>query len=249
MASNNSTPASTRAQQPLRDLRDEDQWLDDTPLHLVQPFGKGLFRHGISFVPASSGDLATTVESDKSHGQTVSQLYLSKVLKKPQDSETHRSASAPPAPPSGITKVCEVCKAAIEPTSAVASDPTERSHEASLVHQVCLPHSHPPSALDRGRMGLVVLESQGWDPDARKGLGAAGQGVAFPIKAQPKTDTHGIGVVVPRGFGKTKAAEKPKLLDAGKVRKQHAIDKKRTEKLQQEIFGRAELDRYLGSGA
>lgn len=98
-------------------------------------------------------------------------------------------------------------------------------------------------------MGLSVLENQGWDPDSRTGLGAGGQGAHYPIKVKPKDNNLGIGVVVPKAFRIKKEKEKPKLLDAKKVRKMAADDRKRTDKLQQQIFGRVDLERYLGKDA
>lgn len=217
---------------------------DDVPLHHRRPFGSGLRRNEIKFVPASSEDPKATEQSRaRPHGQTVSDLYLSMVLKKPDPAAQQATVVEEPA-----VELCEVCKMPLTAASETAA--TDGSHhEASIAHQVCLTHSHPPSALDRGRMGLSVLESQGWDPDARSGLGAGGQGVQHPIKVKPKAGNLGIGVVVPKDFGGKMGKEKPKLLDAKKVRKMAAEDRKRADKLQQQIFGRADLERYLGNGA
>jgi hypothetical protein len=95
-------------------------------------------------------------------------------------------------------------------------------------------------------MGLNILESYGWDPDARAGLGAAQQGIQFPLKPKPKDDQLGIGVVVPKDVPKRK--EKPELLDAGKVRKMAQQDKKRAERLRQQFYGNPDLEKYLGPG-
>lgn len=230
------------------DEHNED--LDDIPLHRKKPFGSGLRRNEIKFVPAAADDGAITSSTGgKSQGQSVSDFYLNMVLKRPQETGAH------PAKETAI-EVCEVCRMpmniAPRDTNQDAAIGKAGHHEASIAHQVCLTHSHPPSALDRTRMGLSVLESQGWNPDARAGLGAAGQGVHYPIKVKPKDDKLGIGVVVPKDFqGKkkeTKEKEKPKLLDAKKVRKMVAEDRKRTDMLQKQIFGKVDLEKYLGSG-
>ncbi|KAK7750489.1 hypothetical protein SLS62_007568 [Diatrype stigma] len=135
-----------------------------------------------------------------------------------------------------IPSVCEICKLPLDEDQAVpGGTSTLRPHEASLAHQVCLEHSHPPSALDRSRMGMGVLQSQGWDPDSRQGLGAAHQGIQFPLKAKPKRDTMGIGVEVPKDFV-PKKKEKTQTYDAKKVRKMVAEDRKRQEKLREQIF-------------
>ncbi|CAN8103095.1 unnamed protein product [Discula destructiva] len=98
-------------------------------------------------------------------------------------------------------------------------------------------------------MGLSILEAAGWDPDARTGLGAEGQGVQHPIKVKPKDDRLGVGVVVPKDFLAKRVKEKPKLLDAKRVRKMAVEDRKRTDRLQEQIFGKVDLERYLGKGA
>lgn len=224
-----------------RDPDDDD--CDDVPLHHKKPFGSGLRRNEIKFVPASTEDPSVTSrENNRPNGTSVSDFYLNMVLKKQADDSSPTDRTKPEAdePP-----ICEICKL---PLATNAKNTTH--HEASIAHQVCLAHSHPPSAVDRTRMGLSVLESQGWDPDARLGLGADGQGAQFPIKVRPKDDNLGIGVVVPKDFGRMKKQkEKPKQLDAGKVRKMAAEDRRRTDKLQQQIFGRVDLERYLGKGA
>lgn len=70
----------------------------------------------------------------------------------------------------------------------------------------------------------------------------------FPIKAKPKDDKLGIGVVLPKP-GKVKKKEKPQKLDAGKVRKLQERDKRKGERLA-EIFYRSEdVERYLGGGS
>lgn len=94
-------------------------------------------------------------------------------------------------------------------------------------------------------MGLSVLEAQGWNPDSRRGLGAAQQGMQYPIKAKEKNNTLGIGVQVPKYLA-SRMKEKPQKLDAGKVRKKAAEDKKRRERLHQQFYGNGELEKYLG---
>jgi hypothetical protein len=109
-----------------------------------------------------------------------------------------------------------------------------------LAHQVCLTHSHPPSHLDRNRKGLAYLSSYGWDPDARVGLGASGQGIQYPIKSKPKDDKLGIGVVLPKEADRRKK-EKVEKLDAGKIRKLHEKDKKKAERLRVDMLIRVEV--------
>lgn len=241
---------------------EHDDGFDDIPLQHKRPFGSGLRRNEIKFVPASSseGGIVSSNPSStggKTQGQSISDFYLNMVLKNPSESAASTQALSSKT---GIEEeICEVCKMPMRrslskdsPNANTGDDTTiqrkaSHHHEASIAHQVCLTHSHPPSALDRTRMGLSVLESQGWDPDSRTGLGAEGQGVHYPIKLKPKDDNLGIGVVVPKDF-QPKKKEKPKFLDAKKVRKMAAEDRKRTDQLQKQIFGKVDLERYLGSG-
>lgn len=227
----------------------EDDGFDDIPLHHRKPFGSGLKRKEIKFVRASSGDLSSTDQPPQvASGKSISDLYLSLVL--PKNRNRSRAESEDIAPP----VVCTVCKLPLSSTPLASDDGSGSTskagshHEASLAHQVCLTHSHPPSALDRNRMGLRNLESYGYDPDARQGLGASGEGIQFPLKVKPKDDTLGIGAVIPKDF-QPKKKEKPQKLDAKKIRKMAQEDRKKTERLHQQIFGRVDLDRYLGNGS
>ncbi|KAB5523953.1 hypothetical protein GE09DRAFT_1153181 [Coniochaeta sp. 2T2.1] len=214
---------------------------EDIPLHHKRPFGSGLKRKPIAFVPASDGDLSSTFERSKPNA-SIADLYLSLVLPEEASKTTATKDT-----------VCEVCRLPLtsNPEEGRESTPdlavlSKKHHESSLAHQVCLTHSHPPSALDRTRVGLNILESHGWDPDARAGLGAEQQGIQFPLKPKVKDDKVGIGVVVPKDLPKKK--EKPKTMDAGKVRKMAARNKKRDEALRRQFYGNGEVEKYLGPG-
>lgn len=235
------------------DENEQDDFMDDTPLHQQRAFAEGLSRKPISFVPASSGNLKTTEQPGEPANKSVSDLYLNIVLSK-------QTASSAPASPGSSSRaaeepqICPVCKVPVTSSQhrshSQESGPSAQAktsrHEASFVHQVSLEHSHPPSSIDRSRMGLSVLESQGWDPDARRGLGASGQGIQFPLKPVPKDDTRGLGLVVPKEFEGKKKEKKPALLHAGKVRKMAQEDRNKADKLRQHFYGNPDLDRYLG---
>lgn len=217
---------------------------EEVPLQHRRPFGSGLKRKRVVFVPASSSNpnsIDGTKPSEPS--KSVSDIYLSIVLPKEEATKavsTHDTSVAKP-------DLCDICKLPMDEDSKAASTEraSSRPHEASIAHQVCMSHSHPPSALDRSRMGLGVLQAQGWDPDGRAGLGASQQGISFPIKARPKNDTLGLGVKVPKVIA-TKKKEKPQLLDAKKVRKMVADDKKHHEKLRHQFYGNPDVEKYLG---
>ncbi|KAK8051209.1 G-patch domain-containing protein [Apiospora rasikravindrae] len=184
---------------------------DDIPLEHKKPFSAGLRRKLIQFVPASSEETTSTEQNraTSTPAKSIEDIYLNIVMP-PRD-----TASAPPES-SASQILCELCQLPID-------DGATASHETSISHQVCLEHSHPPSALDRSRMGLAVLQSQG----------------------EAKEDTLGIGVQVPKDLEKWKK-EKPQKLDAAKVRKKAAEDKKRREKLQRQFYGNPDIEKYLG---
>ncbi|KAI0387841.1 hypothetical protein F5Y04DRAFT_241106 [Hypomontagnella monticulosa] len=219
----------------------------DIPLQDKRPFGSGLKRKRVVFVPASSGDLNTTEASAATKpSQSVSDLYLSIVL--PKEKESARSTPVESSGTATGPQLCDICQLPVNEGSEDSEEVKvgSRPHEASIAHQVCIAHSHPPSALDRSRMGLNVLQSQGWDPDSRKGLGIEQQGMQFPIKVKPKNDTLGIGVQVPKNLPVKK--EKVQTYDAKKVRKMVLENKKRHEKLRRQFYGNPDVEKYLGSG-
>lgn len=57
-----------------------------------------------------------------------------------------------------------------------------------------LPRTHTPSSIDRSRMGLKYMEKYGFDVDARRGLGATGEGILHPIIPKEKRDNYGLGI-------------------------------------------------------
>lgn len=246
----------------------------EIPLQDQRVFGAGIKRQRVKFVPSSSSSSTPTPSTTAS--KSVSALYMSLVLPhdtSPTD-ESRESNPKYRSPSTALTdnsvssnsEVCEICKLPISATSssvvATASDdnddlpslaepgiqpqPRPRPHEASLAHQVCLTHSHPPSHLDRTRKGLAYLSAYGWDPDSRLGLGAEGQGIAFPIKTKPKDDKLGIGVVVPKSAEKRK--EKLHKMDAGRVRKAYEKDKKKGERLREMFYMSDDVERHLRGG-
>jgi G-patch domain len=217
----------------------EDDY-DDIPLQHKRPFGAGLHKQRIAFVPASDSQLQSVDDLSATKPQVdFADLYLSMVL--PKDAgKKQADDSTPPeeVPLQTAAETCPICKLPVSPAD-------RETHEASFAHQVCLPHSHPPSALDRNRMGLNYLSTYGWDPDARKGLGFGQQGIQYPIKPKVKDNKLGIGIEIPKGLPPPK--EKEKLLDAKQVRKMAAKDKKKAERLHRELFGDNKLEKYLGS--
>ncbi|KAI5463707.1 hypothetical protein BGZ63DRAFT_402987 [Mariannaea sp. PMI_226] len=214
---------------------------EDIPLHRKQAFGAGLKRKRVEFVPAKDPDASFAVTAQpKSTSTAIGDLYASIVLKEDSSSKGASSSSTPThesAPQGESADICPVCSL---PTTA-SSGP----HEVSLAHQVCLTHSHPPSALDRSRMGLRALKSQGWDPDARKGLGREGEGMMYPIKVVAKEDTLGVGAKIPESVRKKDKVEKPKKLNPKEMRKLAEKERQRNERLHGEIFGRVDVEKYL----
>jgi hypothetical protein len=230
----------------------------EVPLQDQRVFGAGIKRQRVRFVPSSS----STPAPNAPPSQSISDFYLSLVLsKKPSpfvtatkttsQQEASAEESIETAQEPSNSEVCNVCKLPLTSTNSTAIIETEdaatdsRPHEASIAHQVCLTHSHPPSHLDRNRKGLGILSSYGWDPDSRLGLGASGQGIQFPIKVKQKDDKMGIGLVLPKDIDKMKRKKKEKM-DAGKVRKMYDEDKRKGERLREMFYRNDDVERYLG---
>jgi hypothetical protein len=219
--------------------KDDDDEDVDVPLQHLKPFGSGLRRKQITFVPEASKNTDPARSAKPPTPTSIANMYLSLVL--PKDSQL-------PAPELDPEERCEVCQL---PLDVVTSNDDLRAsngrrHEASLAHQVCLTHSKPPSALDRSRMGLAVLQAQGWDPDSGTGLGAEEQGMQYPIKPKRKDNNLGLGMEIPKNFEPKRA--KVEKLDAKKSRKLAVDEKKRRERLQQHFYGNSDLEKYFGSG-
>ncbi|KAA8570701.1 hypothetical protein MFRU_011g02340 [Monilinia fructicola] len=231
----------------------------EIPLQDQRVFGAGIKRKRVKFVPSTSSSTIQPTASSNS-ATSISDFYLKLVLSK--DSRGSEITQTESSIPSRDPAVCEVCKLPLStgPEAIIAEDMADsldtsntissikpRPHEASLAHQVCLNHSHPPSHVDRNRKGLAYLSSYGWDPDSRRGLGASGQGIQYPIKPKPKDDKLGIGEVLPKDNGIRKP-EKIRKLDAGKVRKLHEKDRKKGEMLREMFYRNDDVERYLAGG-
>ncbi|VUC33340.1 unnamed protein product [Clonostachys rosea] len=231
---------------------DGDEEEEDIPLHHKKPFGSGLKRKKIEFVRATEPDeTAATASASRIKASAIGDLYASIVLgpssassgtptPTPEVVGEGEAEGATPQDASDQT-ICPVCLLPI--TTSISK------HNASLAHQVSLEHSHPPSALDRSRMGLKALEAQGWNPDARRGLGKEGEGMRYPIKVSAKEDNLGIGATIPEvKEGEAKVA-KEKPMSVKELKAAQAKDRTKTEKLQREIFGSVDVDKYLKRGA
>lgn len=221
---------------------DEDE-TDDIPLHHKRAFGAGLKRQRVEFVRAQDLDAGIQPQPlNPVASSSIGDIYASIVLgsKKGDDTDTKSKEDT--------VQICDICSLPI--TTSITD------HEASLAHQVSVSHSHPPSALDRSRMGLRTLTSKGWDPDARIGLGRGGEGMRYPIKIAAKEDTLGIGAAEAAKARQEEAAKKKQAVVEAPVKvltgKEMQIlaekEKKKAVKLQAEIFGRADIDKYLKRG-
>lgn len=229
----------------MSDADDDDEL--ETPLQDQRTFGAGLKLKQVKFVSSSTtdhGDIAASSVQAR-NAEDISNRYLDLVLPSRPDVQHVTPTLLGSKQDVQAMILCEVCN------QPVSSKTSTTSHDASLVHQICLPHSHPPSAIDRKRKGLSILAAHGWDPDARLGLGAHGQGRTIPIKTVSKDDKLGIGVVLPKGELEKRLAKKQiekeagKKLDAGRVRKAYSEDSKKREALQKLFYGRDDVEKYL----
>ncbi|KAK5988165.1 hypothetical protein PT974_12305 [Cladobotryum mycophilum] len=227
----------------------DDSEDDDIPLHHRRPFGAGLKRKRVEFVKATDPDAGNSVIGQSKAASSIGDLYASIVLGKSSPATPAKSESCNPAESTSTSTSVLPENKEEPPLCAVCLLPittSMRQHEASLAHQVSVAHSHPPSALDRSRMGLRALESQGWDPDSRLGLGRDGEGMRFPIKPAVKEDTLGIGATLP---DKREIKEKSKPLTTKERGALEDKERKRGERLQAEIYGRIDVEKYLrGNG-
>lgn len=236
-------------------MTDSDDEYYTVPLKDQRYFGAGIKRKRVNFVPSSTSESATPTSHATPSSLSASERYLSIVFPKssseppsiPPSSSDQCVKSSKETPAQKEPRTCDVCK-----TTFIGD---EALHCSSLVHQIALPHSHPPSALDRKRKGLSILQSYGWNPDERRGLGAQREGILHPIKAKEKHDTVGLGVNYhddePTLKKKKRPVEKPKpveRLDAGKIRKLEKETKKKDERLRNMFYANDEVEKYLGGG-
>ncbi|PHH77113.1 hypothetical protein CDD82_3660 [Ophiocordyceps australis] len=254
--------------EPDRQEQHHEQHHDNVPLHYKKPFGAGLKRTRVEFVRATElQDSAATStfssQTEQEKGRLVAEIYASIVLRDGTNSreteEQSRRDKCLDEQDKASEWTCAVCSA------SVSASTSQRDHESSLAHQVSLAHSHPPSALDRSRMGLRTLQAQGWDPDARQGLGQHGQGLRFPVRATAKQDGLGVGAAaalaeaaqrrerksanrIKRGDKSTEATG-PNMT-AKQRRAEAERQRRKAERLGAEIFGSIDVERYLmGDGS
>ncbi|KAJ5677773.1 uncharacterized protein N7477_003406 [Penicillium maclennaniae] len=256
---------------------DEDYFL---PLEDQRVFGAGIRRKRVPFVRSSEHELSTTRPAS-TPATSIADTYLSIVLKttdgdladnvKENDSSTSKNTSRPipegHLPPVRTTQSvppaaeavappqkdhCEICNLPL--SSEPGTDLETRPHEASLAHQVCLNHSHPPSHLDRTRTGLRYLSTYGWNPDSRLGLGASGrEGIREPLKGRIKNDKAGLGSGLDKDGDRLPAPPPPpkkiQKLNAKQARKGADEARKRGDKLRNLFFQNDEVLKYLGEDA
>ncbi|KAI7467555.1 hypothetical protein KC364_g7625, partial [Hortaea werneckii] len=244
---------------------EEDEY--EIPLRDQRYFGAGIKRKRIQFVPSSSThdhQQSTSLPTTPTSSSSAADKYLSIVLKNNTTKEDfERPTSAPPTqdestprPPSLHAKTDNNASSTITTTIEPTPCPTchrpippgqEVAHQSSLTHQIALTHSHPPSHLDRKRKGLAVLESQGWDPDSRVGLGADGNtGRLYPVQAREKKDRVGLGGTIHVEAAMGKGEKKAEKLDAGRMRERDQEGRKKAEGLRNAFYRSEEVERYLG---
>jgi hypothetical protein len=211
-----------------------DDELETYTVPLKEPtyYGAGIKKQGIKFVPAST---PSTEHPDSSKLTSVGDRYLEIVFGKKPNSDKDQIATT-------STSTCDICRLPVNTANAVA-------HETSLAHQVRLEHIHPPSAIDRTRKGAAYLKEMGWDPDSRKGLGAGGDGMLYPIQPKQKVDKAGIGIPSRSTTPKPAPSKVQKLLNPKELRKLEAEKKKRDQRLHDMFYTDERVARYLGPDA
>ncbi|PGH26834.1 hypothetical protein AJ80_01414 [Polytolypa hystricis UAMH7299] len=241
---------------------DDDEYF--LPLEDQRVFGAGVRRKRVKFIPSSETHLTSTSTthiysdtprptsappSSTTSARSVADTYLSIVLGSSTSSKPSKKDDTASTPPT--SEICEICNLPLSTTSISSSQsspsPREKPHESSLAHQVCLPHSHPPSALDRTRQGFKYLSAQGWDPDSRLGLGAKGQGIREPVKVRIKDDKLGLGLrQEEKARVEKRRRERAQMLNAKQVRRLEEERRRKGEKLREMFYGGADVEKYLG---
>lgn len=222
------------------------------PLEDQRVFGAGIKRKRVHFVPAATETLhlAPQLPATKNAGLRYLSIVLDDVESKKED-KADKKATLDAAtgltlePTSSEGARCAICNLPVTSITHPSTGDT-KPHETSLVHQVCLAHSHPPSHLDRDRAGMKYLSSYGWDPDSRLGLGAKGEGIRVPVKAEVKNDTVGLGVerAISKGLPVSKEVER---LDAKAMKRREIQSNKKAARLRQMFYGSDDVEKYLGS--
>ncbi|KAK2848501.1 hypothetical protein FQN49_005665 [Arthroderma sp. PD_2] len=253
---------------------------DGDEYSIPEAFGAGIKRKRVPFVPSrdtatlSTTSAPATVSSSPAPGtSSIAEKYLSIVL--PSNSQSDTGSASNTYTDSDLCKICRLpLKDLPKRRKPGSEEESENSasevldsipHEASLAHQVCLPHSHPPSAIDRTGTGYRYLSSYGWDPDSRTGLGPTGSGIQVPLKPKIKNDTVGLGVgswrdEVENDGGKRQKRRLKQLqekeeadkvknarkLNAKQVRLQEDEKKKKGERLRDAFYRTEDMEKYLG---
>ena len=225
--------------------------LDDEyfiPLQDQKVFGAGISRKKVNFIPSRGveEELASACPNPRPGDR-----YLSIVMKRSEGADNRETKGIEQNSPANqsserdrtFNTLCEVCKLPVEKDNIGIQ--RIRSHEASIAHQACLSHSHPPSHLDRTRQGLKYLSTYGWDPDSRRGLGATGTGIRIPIKAKPKYDSLGIGVG-PISTSSKVTKQPRKKLDAKQTRKAEEDSRKARQRIRNMFYQHDDVKKYLG---
>ncbi|KAF2264593.1 hypothetical protein CC78DRAFT_231665 [Lojkania enalia] len=207
-----------------KDYYDDDD-ISTKPFVEQPTFSRGLGRYPIKFVPAAASIEPPQPAPAPVDGSSFADQYLAIVF-----------PNGKPASPAPEYPICPTCK-------LIMKEPDARAHHLSVGHQMSLPRAPTPSGIDRTRMGLKYLEKHGFDVDSRKGLGAMGQGRMYPIVPMEKRDTYGLGV---EPMKKEEAQKFREIkLNAGQVRKQAALSKKKDEKLRQMFYCDDKINEYL----
>jgi len=188
-------------------------------------------KRRIQFIKAQSSPNVNISSTPTRTTPPTGDAYLARVLPSTTIPDQHTDTKS---------TICEICNLPLSLPSSV--------HETSIAHQICLTHTHPPLPLDRRRKGLVYLESYGWDPESRTGLGAAREGRLFPVKAVEKKDRAGIGApALKKKEGRMGENEgKLKKLNAKQIAKMEKEDRKVRDRLQRMFYSSQDLEKYLG---
>ena len=237
-------------------MPDDSDDYHSTPLQDQRAFDTSVRRKPVKFIPAGApiaAPVAAPVAAPIADTTAppaqppAADRYISIVMNRTDKTQSTGSGvtEAHPAQSASSNPLCQICHLPIPSALPHETAGSSRAHEATIAHQVCLTHSHPPSSIDRSGRGYKYLTSYGWDPDSRLGLGADGGGIRAPIRGILKNDTVGLGIETRRDLPQPRN-RRMETLDAGKVRKKHEHDRRRGRKLHDMFYRSEEVLKYLG---
>lgn len=209
------------------------------PLVDQRVFGAGIKRKKVNFVP-ENGEVSTPTASESPASRYLSIVFKNKPIPDPKPESIQEESSL----------ICTKCGHVLHEEESQGETDNQCQHDYFDLA------AKTPSHIDRTRLGHRLLTTQGWNPDLRKGLGRNAEGIAIPVKAVPKNDTAGLGLMTDLDEDNKPERKKRKVFEVNEIplvkqnakqAREHAErDVKRTAKLRETFYGSIEHEKLLG---